>query len=646
MSLQHVSAWRRLAIAGLLATQTTGFDCDRAEARTAHHLLQTVRKAADKGVVHDPNYHPPYSAIVIGNNSEGRTAHHHPQAVRQTADKRVVHGPNYHPPYSAIVIDNNSEGRTAHHHPQAVRQTADKRVVHGPNYHPPYSAIVIDNNSSQVLHDENADEPRHPASLTKIMTLYLLFEQLEAGRLKLDTQLRVSALAALQPPTKLGLKVNQTLAVEDAIKGLVTESANDAAVVVAEAIAGSEAEFAKLMTQKARALGMMSTTYINASGLPADEQITTARDQALLGCTIQDRFPNYYRYFSTPSFRYHGVEMHNHNVLLGQVEGVDGVKTGYTEASGYNLVASVRRKERHIVAVVLGGTSRVKRDARMRELITRYIPLAVMGRTQSYVGTPRFEQAVQPGEVREGGVWKIRLLTVAPKAGPNAVTPGMEPITTAGAESNSASAGTANPGTKKTAILINIDKTKQKMTVLLDGVETFEWPVSTGRAGYSTPTGTYTATSMNEIWYSKQWDNAPMPHSIFFMKDGHAIHGSNEVKNLGKPVSHGCVRISPENAATLYALVAENGLENTQVVLTGVTPGGEFKFASRSRYGQASPGWGFFGGFFGGPYYNGPQAYYGSPWPIHAGEVRALARALCTAQSFFVLWARRSSGAG
>ena len=118
---------------------------------------------------------------------------------------------------------------------------------------------------------------------------------------------------------------------------------------------------------------------------------------------------------------------------------------------------------------------------------------------------------------------------------------------------------------------------------------------------------------MNEVWYSKQWDNSPMPHSIFFMKDGHAIHGSYGVKTLGKPVSHGCVRISPENAATLYALVGENGLENTQVVLTGVTPGGEFKFASRSGYGQASRGWGFFGSLFGGPYYNRPQGYYGPP---------------------------------
>ena len=205
-------------------------------------------------------------------------------------------------------------------------------------------------------------------------------------------------------------------------------------------------------------------------------------------------------------------------------------------------------------------------------------------------------------EVREGGVWKIRLLTVTPKTAPNAVTPSTE-ANAARPESNSAGAGTA-------AVLINIDKTNQTMTVSVDGVETYEWSVSTGKAGYSTPSGTYTATSMNEIWYSKQWDNAPMPHSIFFMKDGHAIHGSLDVKNLGKPVSHGCVRISPENAATLYALVAENGLENTQVVLTGATPGGEFK----SARAHANPRRGFFGRSFGAPYYNGPQAYYGSPW--------------------------------
>jgi lipoprotein-anchoring transpeptidase ErfK/SrfK len=173
----------------------------------------------------------------------------------------------------------------------------------------------------------------------------------------------------------------------------------------------------------------------------------------------------------------------------------------------------------------------------------------------------------------------------------------------------------SNPGTKKTspAIVISIDKTKQKMVVSIDGVEEYDWPVSTGRRGYSTPSGTYTPTSMNEVWYSKQWDNAPMPHSIFFMKDGHAIHGSSEVKNLGRAASHGCVRISPENAAMLYALVGKNGLENTQVVLTGVTPGGESKYPAGAGSRYAGPGWGFFGRLFGGPYYNGPQGYYEPP---------------------------------
>ena len=261
------------------------------------------------------------------------------------------------------------------------REHPRPRSIHGPNYHPPYADIVMDDKSSVVLHEVSADEPRHPASLTKIMTLYLLFEELEAGRLKLDTPLPISTRASLQNPTKLGLKPNQTINVEDAIKGLVTKSANDAAVVVAEAMAGSEEEFAARMTAKARALGMGGTTYVNASGLPADAQITTARDQALLGRAIQHRFPFYYQYFATPSFKYKGTEMRNHNSLLGNVKGVDGIKTGYTEASGYNLTSSVRREERHIVAVVLGGTSNGARDARMRQLIEEHIMRAATLRT-------------------------------------------------------------------------------------------------------------------------------------------------------------------------------------------------------------------------------------------------------------------------
>jgi D-alanyl-D-alanine carboxypeptidase len=238
---------------------------------------------------------------------------------------------------------------------------------------PAYAAIVVDGNSGTVLHSANPDELRHPASLTKIMTLYLLFERLDAGKIKLDTQIPVSEHAAGQAPTKLGLKPGHTIAVEDAIKGLVTKSANDAAVVVAEALGGSEGDFAEMMTRKAHALGMSHTIYRNASGLPNDEQVTTAREQALLGRAVQERFPRYYRYFSTSSFTYHGETMSNHNHLLGRVEGVDGIKTGYTQASGFNLVTSVHRNNRHIVAVVLGGSSAGARDAKMRSLIEEHI---------------------------------------------------------------------------------------------------------------------------------------------------------------------------------------------------------------------------------------------------------------------------------
>jgi D-alanyl-D-alanine carboxypeptidase len=263
----------------------------------------------------------------------------------------------------------------------------------GGSYHPAYAAIVIDANSGEVLHAASADSPRHPASITKIMTLYLLFEQLEAGKLKLDSELAVSAEAASQAPTKLGLRPGQTIPVEEAIKGLVTKSANDAAVVIAEAIGGDQDSFAKMMTRKARALGMTNTVYHNASGLPDDEQLTTARDQAVLARAIQDRFPRYYRYVSTPSLSYHGHAMRNHNRLLGRVEGVDGIKTGYTRASGFNLVTSVRRGGRHLVAVVLGGTSAGARDARMRALIEQYIDDCATTRTAGRI-TERGETVV------------------------------------------------------------------------------------------------------------------------------------------------------------------------------------------------------------------------------------------------------------
>jgi len=252
-------------------------------------------------------------------------------------------------------------------------------------YSPPSASIVVDGNTGRVLQESNPDAPRHPASLTKIMTLYMLFERLDSGKIKLDSPLRVSQHAAEQSPTKLGLKTGATIAVEDAIKGVVTRSANDAAVVIAENLGGDEDSFARMMTQKAHALGMSGTTYVNASGLPADEQITTARDQSTLGRAIQERFPVYYKYFSTRSFNYHGESIGNHNHLLGSVEGVDGIKTGFTHASGFNLVTSLHRDGRYMVAVVLGGRSSFERDAHMRELIAGHIREAALRRSAPMV---------------------------------------------------------------------------------------------------------------------------------------------------------------------------------------------------------------------------------------------------------------------
>jgi D-alanyl-D-alanine carboxypeptidase len=243
-------------------------------------------------------------------------------------------------------------------------------------YEPAYASIVVDANTGAVLQAADADSPRHPASLTKIMTLYLLFERLESGKIKLNTPMEVSAHAASQAPSKLGLKPGDVIAVEPAIRAIVTKSANDVAVVVAEALAGSEPDFARMMTKKAREIGMANTTYRNASGLPDEEQITTARDMIALGRSIQERFPTYYKYFSTRSFEFRGHAMRNHNKLLGQVEGVDGIKTGYTNASGFNLITSAKRGGKHIVAAVFGGRTGSWRDNRMVGLIEKYFPLA------------------------------------------------------------------------------------------------------------------------------------------------------------------------------------------------------------------------------------------------------------------------------
>jgi D-alanyl-D-alanine carboxypeptidase len=243
-----------------------------------------------------------------------------------------------------------------------------------------YAAMVVDANTGQTLFARNADARRYPASLTKMMTLYAVFEELDAGRLGLRTQLSVSANAAAQPPSELGLRAGASIKVEDAIQALTTKSANDVAVVVAEHIGGSVSGFAARMNRTARALGMNSTTFRNPHGLPDSGQVTTARDLVKLAQALQDRFPTYYSYFSVRSFTYRGTRYRNHNRLLGSVEGVDGIKTGYIRASGFNLVTNVKRDGRHIIAVVMGGKTAASRDAHMRDLIATYLPQARRGR--------------------------------------------------------------------------------------------------------------------------------------------------------------------------------------------------------------------------------------------------------------------------
>jgi D-alanyl-D-alanine carboxypeptidase len=227
-----------------------------------------------------------------------------------------------------------------------------------------YASIVIDARDGSILESVNADTPNYPASLTKMMTLYLAFGALDSGALKLDQQLPVSHHAASRAPSRLGLKRGQKLSVRDAVMGLITKSANDAAVV-------SEVDFARVMTEKAQELGMTQTTFRNASGLPHRAQLTTARDMATLGRALIAHFPQHYQYFATVNYKYNGRILRNHNRLLTSYEGTDGIKTGYIHAVGYNLVASAIRGDRRLIGVVLGGRTGRQRDRQMAEQFDR-----------------------------------------------------------------------------------------------------------------------------------------------------------------------------------------------------------------------------------------------------------------------------------
>ena len=242
--------------------------------------------------------------------------------------------------------------------------------------------MIIDANTGAVLHDEDGDSKRHPASLTKMMTLYLTFEALTQGRLTMQSSIPVSQQAASVAPSKLDLDPGDEITVSDAVKALITKSANDVAVALAEKIGGTQQNFVRLMNAKAKSLGMTQTNFENPSGLPDPDQVTTARDVITLGLHLQDDFPDYYPLFATRVFTFKGSSHRNHNTLMNSFAGIDGIKTGYTQASGFNVVTSLHRNGRHLVGAVFGGASAATRNGEMRILLTRALNRASTVKTR------------------------------------------------------------------------------------------------------------------------------------------------------------------------------------------------------------------------------------------------------------------------
>ena len=292
-----------------------------------------------------------------------------------------------------------------------------------------YASIVIDADSGAVLHEVNADTPNYPASLAKMMTLYMIFEALEDGVLRLDQRITVSRRAARQSPSKLGLRRGDKISVKDIILGLVTKSANDAAATIAETLGGTERNFAKTMTRRARALGMSNTTFRNASGLPHRRQLTTARDLATLARALRNDFPEYYHFFSTARFSYKGLSHRNHNKLLARYDAVDGIKTGYIHASGFNLAASVKRDGRRLIGIVMGGRSPRSRDRHMVGLLERAF-------TQVTNGNDLFPKRAAAKRAKK---WRATRWIRWRRKSPISVTPPLKPAM------QSATAKTATP---------------------------------------------------------------------------------------------------------------------------------------------------------------------------------------------------------
>lgn len=307
--------------------------------------------------------------------------------------------------------------------PPAMAQVPYVQLI--PQNSSKYAAIVVDAKSGEVLYAKRADAPRYPASITKVMTLYLAFEALASGKIQLDDPVVFSPRAAAQSPTKLGVRAGDSITVQEAMQGMVTRSANDAAVALAEKLGGTEQRFAALMTLRAQELGMVNSQFANASGLPDSRQITTARDIAILSRAVMRDYPQYYRLFSTKNFQFRGQSIRNHNGLLYTMDGVDGLKTGFTNASGFNLAVSAVRDNRRLIAIVMGGPTVATRN-KVAEglLLTGFDVLNRRARgeqitvAQNFFEPPQLAEATQPsmqqGDTEQG--LRIALASSPPPA--------------------------------------------------------------------------------------------------------------------------------------------------------------------------------------------------------------------------------------
>ncbi|MBN8413793.1 SPOR domain-containing protein [Halomonas denitrificans] len=421
---------------------------------------------------------------------------------------------------------------------------------------PRYAGIVVDAETHEILYAEHADESRYPASLTKMMTLYMLFESLEGRSMSLGQPLPVSSHAASMPATKLWLKPGDTIPVEKAIQALIVRSANDVAVVVAESLGGTESHFAEMMTRKARSLGMNNTTFRNASGLPDSGQVTTARDMVILARRLMLDFPQYYPYFSLTEFTWRGTRHTGHNRLLTKYPGTDGLKTGFIRASGFNVATSATRNGRRMVAVVMGGYTAASRDEQMMSVLDRGFLRASLSDGRGFLASTD----VSGGELmapRQRGLISAPVPTSSRLAqtSSNAVQPSrVETIVPPAQVASRQSAGTPVRFESSTPVISGTRPQTDPLRRLMDDAPSSAPAVASIPVAASVPTATRpepraTASSAPSVAQTGDWG---VQVGAFSDMDSARSQASQAANRLASEMSHARVAVARADNANIY----------------------------------------------------------------------------------------------